>query len=183
MFKLVKMFEMQKTVDDKILEKIGGRFDYMETKKVLALLTEIGEMTNEIRSIKFWSEDQTMRRDKTLEELADCLHFAVSIGMDIEVEPKFMDSAMGVADKEHRAELESQLKELGRDVLVDVKTADAYYNTAAFFNPGVDSTDVWIGVMAALKGLAIVLEFTEEEVAAAYEAKHKVNLERQATGY
>lgn len=71
-------------------------------KKLLALQIELGELVNEFRSFKFWSNDQEPRiksqsfihkvdrftdevsyRNPLLEKIVDCLHFILSIGNDL----------------------------------------------------------------------------------------------------
>lgn len=66
---LSKLFEMQKKLDEKILE----RFPHLQNedllpKKILALQVELGELCNCWRGFKYWSNDQ---KPKT-EELGEC---------------------------------------------------------------------------------------------------------------
>lgn len=55
---LTKLFETQKQLDDRIIEKHGlqdmDRLPYL----VLALQVELGECANEWRGFKYWSEDR-----------------------------------------------------------------------------------------------------------------------------
>src|SRR5690625_3584703 len=113
---LEKLFEIQAELDKRIVEKHGLQNEDLLDKKILALQVELGELANEWRGFKFWSEDQepnicdlpkgtcTCRDcemyycDKVhestveaknlyvnplLEEYVDCLHFILSIGLEI----------------------------------------------------------------------------------------------------
>src|SRR5690625_1828695 len=58
---LTKLLKMQKVLDDRIVEEKGLQGVDLLDKKILALLTELGELANEWRGFKFWSEDQKPR--------------------------------------------------------------------------------------------------------------------------
>jgi len=98
---LSKLFELQRQLDEHIEREHSpkdgeNRFE----KKILALQVELGELANEWRGFKFWSHDQEPRTEmykfsplhneplivKTnplLEEYVDCLHFILSIGLEL----------------------------------------------------------------------------------------------------
>ena len=110
---LSKLFETQAKLDAHIVEKKGLQGQDLLDKKILALQVELGELANEWRGFKFWSEDQEPRtiicpeckgsghvdyveigcpvcrgtgqrdRNPLLEEYVDCLHFILSIGNDL----------------------------------------------------------------------------------------------------
>ena len=56
--KLQKLFETQKVLDDKIVKEKGLEGVDLLDKKILALQVELGELANEFRGFKFWSENQ-----------------------------------------------------------------------------------------------------------------------------
>lgn len=57
---LNKLFEMQKELDEKILERFTNlKNEDLLPKKILALQVELGELCQEWRGFKFWSEKQT----------------------------------------------------------------------------------------------------------------------------
>ena len=60
---LTKLFETQKALDERIVKEKGLEGVNLLTKKVRALLTEFGELSNEERSFKFWSEDRKPRTE------------------------------------------------------------------------------------------------------------------------
>jgi dimeric dUTPase (all-alpha-NTP-PPase superfamily) len=45
----------------------------------IALLVEIGEVANELKSFKYWKKDKKIDLEKIQEELIDCLHFFLSL--------------------------------------------------------------------------------------------------------
>jgi len=55
---LSKLFKAQKELDDHINKAKGLEGQDLLDKKILALLVELGELANEERSWKFWSENR-----------------------------------------------------------------------------------------------------------------------------
>ena len=58
---LQPLFETQAKLDKRIVEKKGLQGQDLLDKKILALQVELGELANEHRGFKFWSEDQEPR--------------------------------------------------------------------------------------------------------------------------
>ncbi|MBM7634053.1 dUTP diphosphatase [Geomicrobium sediminis] len=58
---LQKLFETQKQLDERIIKEKGLEAEDLTLKRVRALLTELGELSNEEPSFKFWSEDREPR--------------------------------------------------------------------------------------------------------------------------
>ena len=119
---LTKLFETQRILDEKIVKEKGLEGQDLLDKKILALQVELGELAQNWRGFKFWSEDQEPRtevayaicrncggtgtplgipeesgvscwecdgegeliKNPLLEEYVDCLHFILSIGLEIE---------------------------------------------------------------------------------------------------
>src|SRR5690606_4443541 len=102
---LSPLFDMQRKLDEHILDEhpeLKGQ-DNLDWK-IIALQVELGECANEWRGFKKWSNDQKPRtnepyhtyevfkgeqvpsveyRNPLLEEYVDCLHFILSIGLEI----------------------------------------------------------------------------------------------------
>lgn len=84
---------MQLKIDDlqEIQEKLDARiFELHKTSRketrddrILALLVELGELANETRSFKYWSLNKEVNHEEMFEEFSDVLHFALSLGIDI----------------------------------------------------------------------------------------------------
>ncbi len=60
---LDKLFNMQAKLDDHIKKEKGLEGKELLDEKILALQVELGELANEWRGFKFWSEDQESRTD------------------------------------------------------------------------------------------------------------------------
>src|SRR5690606_30411184 len=84
---LDKMFERQRELDAKIVKEHGLEGQDLVNHKVLAFQVELAELCNEWRGFKIWSRDREPRREKMLEEYADALHFLLSVGLELGVNP------------------------------------------------------------------------------------------------
>jgi dimeric dUTPase (all-alpha-NTP-PPase superfamily) len=200
---LGKLFQLQLVLDEHIMNehpelKGQNNLDW----KVLALLVELGECTNEWRGFKKWSKNQEPRLEvechackglgefhhqifqghehiddtteictycsgtgiqerPLLEEYVDCLHFILSIGLEMSVE-KF---ELGVIKKDSLIE-----QFLG---LANAVSVLAITPSAATYGQ----------VFSAFVGLGEMLGFSWEEVEKAYFDKNVVNHQRQESGY
>ncbi|ANU28435.1 dUTP diphosphatase [Planococcus versutus] len=177
---LDKLFEVQRGLDAEIA-KNHPRLpdeDRLE-KRILALLVELGELANEWRGFKFWSTDQESRiwtyrsvlledgpgvefYNPLLEEYVDCIHFALSIGLQLNI-PQMLDWG-------------PYRKETITEQFIDLMQADwsTYY------------TNVYHGYcrnMELLIGLGAMLGFDWEQIEKAYLNKNEINYQRQNTGY
>src|SRR5690625_4897765 len=64
---LQKLFKTQAELDERIVKEKGLEEQDLLDKKVLALQVELGELANEWRGFKFWSEDQRPRVENWVE--------------------------------------------------------------------------------------------------------------------
>lgn len=154
---------MQKELDSFIEQKRAIEEDVFD-RKVIALLVELGELANETRSFKFWSDKGPSEKAIIIEEYVDSIHFLLSIG----IEKKLTDS------------LEEWPSGL---VTTDLNQAFLItYQAIIEFQQAINSTSynrIWEGYAE----IARLLDFTTQEVVAAYHAKNEVNYTRQHTGY
>lgn len=152
-------------------------------KKILALKVELGELANEWRGFKFWSNDQSPRTlvlmnnpDKTdknkpwiiknllLEEYVDCLHFILSIGLELGFK-NILPS---------KIPLETDVVDLFNLLFEHISfLRDKECHVIEFYSM----------IFKEFITLGEMLGFTRNEVVTAYLAKNKINHERQATGY
>lgn len=63
---LEKLYNMQKTLDERIKKQKGLGGVSTVSEKVLALFVELGELANEWRGFKFWSTNQEPRIEKEI---------------------------------------------------------------------------------------------------------------------
>jgi dimeric dUTPase (all-alpha-NTP-PPase superfamily) len=81
---LAKLFELQRQLDEHIMDEhpeLRGQDNL--PWKLLALQVELGELANEWRGFKHWSRDKNPRREKMLEEYADCLSFIMELAIEL----------------------------------------------------------------------------------------------------
>lgn len=195
---LKELFEIQGGLDSEINKKHPKQEgeDRLE-KKHTALLVELGEMMNENRAMKFWSNDQEPRTnvicrvcegdgefyypthgsetcpeckgtgkcDYQLKELVDCLHFILGIGLEMaEIHPMSIDMIVeGVKPINYEQDtIEGAfIRLIGLDW-----TADDYE----------EGLDLFIGFCQKL-------DYTWEQVTAAYLEKNHENHMRLLNGY
>lgn len=160
--KFEKLFSLQKELDMKILNTKNLQDTPLLKKKVLALQVEIGELANETRCFKYWSDKKPSAKEVILEEYVDCLHFILSIGLE-----KSYD-----------------------DISLDVKHTDSLL-TDQFVNLFIDindfiicsSKDHYVTLFEDFLNLGLSLHFTIDEIEDAYLKKNIINHDRQHNGY
>lgn len=178
-----RLFEMQKILDDKIVKGKGLEGVDLLDKKILALQVELGELANEWRGFKFWSEDQEPRtviykniamkkvkKNPLLEEYVDCLHFILSIGNEWSL------SDMIFEDFKHRADnITKQFNYVFYTVMsIDERIVCSDYD---------DIEECFGYLFSGFAELGEMLGFTWQQIEQAYYDKNKVNHERQNNGY
>lgn len=81
-----KMLEAQKELDKANMEK-SGLTEYPLEMVQTAYRVELGELLQEWKQFKFWKLNKgEIDREKMLEEWADCMHFALSLFIQEEIE-------------------------------------------------------------------------------------------------
>src|SRR5690606_35631803 len=176
---LSKMFELQRRLDEHILDehpelKGQDNFDW----KILALQVELGECANEWRGFKKWSYDQEPRtkvlkfptmnfedreyHNPLLEEYVDCLHFVLSIGLELGYEDVILKQ---VVKEETKTGAFLSVIEAVIDLNVTKERVDYERLVSMFMELGE------------------MLSFTWEQIEQAYIQKNKINHQRQLEGY
>jgi dimeric dUTPase (all-alpha-NTP-PPase superfamily) len=159
---LQRLFALQKELDLRIVSQHNLQSENLIQKKILALQVEIGELANETRCFKYWSDKGPSTKEIILEEYVDCLHFILSIGLekgfsDINIEPKSVDTSL----------------------------------TEQFLNLYIDlndfiiclSHDQYLTLFDDFISLGIALGFTDSDIENAYLEKNNENHSRQENGY
>ena len=206
---LTKLFDTQRILDERIVQQKGLEGRDMLPNKILALLVELGELANEERSWKFWSEDRESRthidlicspcwgtgdinseanaesmmeggsgipyeeceyckgtgkdgyKNPLLVEYVDCLHFILSIGLEIGIHH--------FVYKEDHNFKESNITQQFLSVMdYAIMLRDDDYCSELL------KSFVYLGEM---------LGFTWEQIETAYFEKNKINHSRQDNGY
>ena len=88
-YNLNKIWEMQKALDNAILE--NNKLNYSNTfiNRSLAFIIELAEFSNETREFKYWSKRPASEKDILLEEYIDGIHFIVSQGIYFECKKEY----------------------------------------------------------------------------------------------
>jgi dimeric dUTPase (all-alpha-NTP-PPase superfamily) len=184
---LTKLFDMQRTLDARIVEQHGLQGQDLLPQKILALQVELGECANEWRGFKFWSSRQTPTEPKfnwkpnedgsnlewnpeygyeshpLLEEYIDCLHFILSIGLDLDIDIY----AFGIVAVTSDSVIES---------------FSSVFDAITLFSEDFDDWE-YEQMFDRFAGLGKMLGFSTETIEEAYMTKNKINHERQDTNY
>lgn len=172
--KFTEMFASQKELDQKIDAQHNLKNEDLFTKKVVALLVEVGELANEIRFFKFWSYKKPSPKEIILDEYSDCIHFLLSIGNDLSTLYKTEVQLHNFEKKiDYREFTEQFLTLIGyickmnqKNEFKKIETIDYYYNA-----------------FEMLLAIGHELGFSEKDIEMGYYRKHQENFHRQAIGY
>ena len=184
---LQKLFEAQAVLDEHIMKEHPELLENDSNLdwKLLALQVELGECANEWRGFKKWSQDQkpriqvlTNNPDKTdknkpwvlrnllIEEYVDCLHFILSIGLELD------------------AEEDLEWDELSSDVDDVIEQFSMVFKKISELSGRINTPDwLWRDTFEEFYLLGKLLGFTWEQIEAAYFEKNKINHHRQESGY
>lgn len=157
-----KIFEMQKLLDKAIMTAHNvNNNEEIWTKRVVALLVELGEFANEYAPFKYWKKNIVVDRKKLLEEFIDGIHFFASMAIDCNLAEE-IKPIISFADHS------SQLLDTFSAISAMKYKYDHEQVEKAF---------------ALYLGLAVQLQISEQEIIDAYVEKNKVNYERIAKNY
>lgn len=154
--------KIQNDLDSRIFELHNTSRKDTREDRLLALLVELGELANETRSFKYWSLNKKVNVDDMFEEFSDVLHFALSLGIDIDYDKAFI-------------EYES----------LDMKTADMFrkmYQDVLKFQMD-DREENYTAMMVTMCQLADNIGLSSDKMREMYFYKNKKNHERQDNEY
>ncbi|MEK4030730.1 dUTP diphosphatase [Pseudobacillus sp. FSL P4-0506] len=198
---LEKLVAMQQELDAHITKEKGLEETGNTSWKTLALVVEIGELANNWRGFKKWSNDQKPRiavtryerhgeppvtRNLLLEEYVDCLSFFLSIANEkgwqeslyihqeavLDIQREGFQGGLTGAFNEMTYLLLKSYMEIDRDEKIE----QYFAITKQEFN----FKSAWFLFVAI--GL-VGFKFTEEQIEEAYMNKNAVNHTRQENGY
>ena len=194
---LQPLFETQAKLDKRIVEKKGLQGQDLLDKKILALQVELGELANEWRGFKFWSENQK----PNTEVIEGC---KVCYGQSYEAEEHCDECGGGGAIKKHPL-LEEYVdclhfilsigNELGES---DVDNWFVDEDTELYKSKNIVEQFIYINgeiteiyqydfsykaLVYRMLCLGEMLGFNWSEIEQSYYEKNKINHERQNNGY
>ena len=143
---------------DEVMFKKGNITKYPKKENTLAYLVELGEAMNEWQTWKYWKNNKKVDASALLEELADCLHFALSLEGESKRYEKFYPAYEGKIKWDY----------------LDKKYDPLTLCAICFRN------NDYVGNTIAL---TLALGFTREQLVDAYYKKRNINFERAKNGY
>lgn len=162
---IAKMFDMQRELDQFIIDTQKLEGDYVDLK-VIAFKVEFGEFLNEHKFFKFWKVDKTPNwgelfgPNPVLEEFVDGIHFLLSLALE-----KKWDRFL------HALEV----------VSLEDKTLSAL-SIDIFHNP-LSSCGHWFQCLLDMLQFASLVGLSIQDIEDGYQAKYEINIKRQKEGY
>lgn len=153
---------LQETLDARIMVNHQVTRPQTRTKRILALMVEIGELANETRTFKFWSYKAPSEKEVLLEELGDCVHFAVSLGIDL-------------GDQAQTLRFEARPEPLSEQFIAWMAETAALTNDFTLKQYQV--------VLSYIGSVALAMGFDAKDVSEFYIRKNEINHVRQETNY
>ncbi|MCD8204595.1 MAG: dUTP diphosphatase [Coprobacillus sp.] len=159
---LSEFYKEQKLLDEDIFIRHDVTYETTKTRRLLALIVEIGELINATRCHKFWSVKDPESKERILDEYADGLHFFLSNGLSIGV------GDLTVTYEKSEADINEQFYALYHAILVFFDKMDEPSYKAA---------------LSKFFSMVYPLGYNVDELIEAYHKKMKVNHERQEAHY
>lgn len=159
---LTKLYSLQADLDKEIADNHHVSYESTHEKRLLALIVEIGELANETRCFKYWSNKAPSPKEITMDEYADGLHFFLSLGIPLKTNKFIYELTL------NDNELTNQFHEVYK-LIIDLR----------------DNYDLQHYTKALQYYLNIVLSlgYHADDITDAYLAKLQVNHKRQETNY
>ncbi|MEK4025814.1 dUTP diphosphatase [Sporosarcina sp. FSL W7-1283] len=207
---LTKLFETQRKLDDRIVREKRLEGQDLLPEKILALQVELGELANEQRSWKFWSEDRELRTEapcKNCDGSAVCHPFIGTEHSHIEevcevcqgsgsenpLLEEYVDclhfilsigNEFGFNNRSYTPNdaFVEIIKDLGIEKLLIGLLSNPIKLVSDKYEKEKRQT-VYSEIVVGFVTLGEMLGFTWEQVEDAYYDKNKINHERQASGY
>ncbi|SDX62014.1 dUTP diphosphatase [Salimicrobium album] len=138
--------------------------------KFLALQVELGELANETRCFKVWSNKPPSEREVIREEYVDGYHFILSLGNDLYI------------DAEKMTPMDIEFEDVTRAFLKIYDLATGLQRNVRN-DYGNNHKYLWRKLFFSYLELGRMLGFTEDEIEKGYLAKNEKNHNRQLSGY
>ncbi len=159
---LKELYFLQKNLDEEIANNHHVTYESTFSRRLLALIVEIGELSNETRCFKYWSNKGPSTKDVIMDEYADGLHFLLSLGIPLNVD----------VFEYNLEKLSDNLTEL---FFLLYKAAISLKDDYTIKN--------YVLVMQLYLNIALSLDMTSIDIINAYKKKLSINYKRQETNY
>lgn len=160
--KLLEMLEMQRVLNQNILEEYGDE-KYTWDNLLHALFDELGELNHELKAKWCWwkKTQKPVDREKLLEEYVDCIHFGLCMIL------------------KRQGNIEQEVAQIEKYYYNHICYDNVYLHFAQIVNPSCTAVNRFINLLC----LGNSLGFTFDIIYEAYIKKNKVNHERLKEGY
>ncbi len=159
---LKELYKRQSELDARIASNHHTSYEATNDDRLMALIVEIGELVNETRCFKYWSNKGPSARGILLDEYADGMHFLLSLGIPLNVQKTKYEIVKS------NLRLTRQFHLLYKAAVELVESYDVAHYTNAY--------QLFLNLIPSLG-------FSVEEVVSAYQAKLEVNYQRQNSNY
>ena len=164
-YNLKEIFEQQIQLDTHIHQNKKVTYQLVYEHLKLALIVELAELANEVRSFKFWSHKQSSPDNIVLEEYVDGIHFITSICIHFNLDDYVFELPNNILAEKDKKTLTRKFTQLLTEVadINNSTTAKAWYQEYLMFG--------------------FILGFKIEQILDAYITKNLVNHKRQDENY
>lgn len=162
MINLEELYNLQKELDLEIAKNHNVSYETTHAKRLLALIVEFGELANETRCFKYWSNKPSSAKEVVMDEYADGIHFLLSLGIPLHAH-------------KYKYELKKEEKELTVQILEVYSLATKllkHYNLRNYTK-----------CFQKYLNLAPMIGMSEQDIIDSYKSKLSVNHHRQETNY
>ncbi len=159
---LEELYSLQRELDKDIAFRHRVNYQNTHSRRLLALMVELGELANETRCFKYWSNKLPSPKAVIMDEYADGLHFLLSLGIPLKT-----------------SKFEYELKKNEEDL------TDQFHKMYALGNMLHDHYDLenYTKAMQYYLNMALSLNMDDNDIINSYKAKLEVNHKRQETNY
>ena len=179
------LLPLQRDVNRKVNEKLAAK--PTAGHYILAFNIELYEFMNAVGTWKWWKHSHQIDKARILDELADCYAFFLSVALTLPAEIKDDDEHISYP----RRNMLEVFLEVYKQVVQATTSEEKVSPTDLITLIGTSSElqgDKHIDFMKSFAIAHVVVgllwpEITWEEIADAYRAKSKVNMERQENNY
>ena len=162
MVNLKELYSLQAELDAEIAANHNVTYESTRSRRLLALLVELGELANETRCFKYWSNKGPSPKEIVMDEYADGLHFLLSLGIPLHVD--IYDYSL-FKNKEDLTNQFHRMYELANRLNSDYSKAN------------------YAKAMQYYLNMALSLNMSEVDIVNSYKNKLAVNHKRQETNY
>lgn len=179
-FSIFNLFPVQQKLRDRIIQQHNLEHVDLRPNLICALNVELAELANGTRCFKHWSVKEASPKEVILEELVDVLHFLLEIGLSSYEEYGAVLPINVLLTAKESIKYDTLTEQINSMYTEIGMLNDSLFDNCYSANSIDDSYNNLVGLFF---GLCELLEFTWEEVEAAYYEKNAINHERQEQGY